>query len=85
EKGFIDSFASVTEEPDEHPTWRWPVGRGELTLRLDYIFHTRELKTVESKVLASRASDHSMVFSRLRWEAAEKPKAAHEGDRQAEP
>jgi endonuclease/exonuclease/phosphatase family metal-dependent hydrolase len=67
DKGFTDSFASVNENADQQPTWRWPVGRGELSLRLDYLFHTRHFRTLESRIVQSNASDHHLVVSRLEW------------------
>ena len=68
EKGFVDSFASVTEQPDSHRTWRWPLGRTELSARIDYLFHTRHLRTVESRTLEADSSDHLLVLSRLQWQ-----------------
>jgi endonuclease/exonuclease/phosphatase (EEP) superfamily protein YafD len=67
QNGFIDSFASVTEYPDNHPTWRWPTKHLELAARIDYIFHTGHLETIESTILDGGASDHRLVVSRLRW------------------
>ncbi len=70
-KAFIDSFASVTEQPDNHRTWHWPVGRTELSARIDYLFHTRHLRTVESRTVEADSSDHLLVVSRLQWQAGE--------------
>ncbi|MHC4983739.1 MAG: endonuclease/exonuclease/phosphatase family protein [Planctomycetota bacterium] len=69
EKGFIDSFASVTQEPDSHATWLWPGGRLAIAFRVDYIFHTKELETLESRVIESEGSDHYLVASELAWAA----------------
>jgi endonuclease/exonuclease/phosphatase family metal-dependent hydrolase len=66
-KGFVDSFASLTKNPDSHPTWHWLIGQAELSLRIDYIFHTRHVRTLESRILKSDASDHYLVVSRLQW------------------
>lgn len=66
-KGFADSFASVTKDPDSHCTWHWLIGQAEISLRIDYIFHTRHVRTVESRILESDASDHHLVVSRLQW------------------
>lgn len=66
-RGMIDSFATVEKDPDNQPSWHWPVGRGEIALRIDYIFHSPHFKTVESQILPSTASDHNPVISRLEW------------------
>jgi endonuclease/exonuclease/phosphatase family metal-dependent hydrolase len=66
-KGLVDSFASVTAEPEGHPTWRWPTRRLNLSGRIDYIFHTRRLRTAGSQVVESEASDHHLLVSRLEW------------------
>lgn len=65
ERGFVDSFAHVNENPESTPTWRWKLRQGELALRIDYIFHTEEFATRQSKVVESSASDHRLVVSRL--------------------
>jgi len=69
-RGLVASFAAVTKNPDSHITWRWPVGRGEIKLRIDYIFHSPELRTLKSRIIASAASDHRPVVSRLEWVGA---------------
>ncbi|NQT36646.1 MAG: endonuclease/exonuclease/phosphatase family protein [Planctomycetes bacterium] len=68
-KGFVDSFASVTEQPEKHPTWRWPTRHLALTARIDHIFHTRQIETIASRVIAKGASDHYLLVSRLQWSA----------------
>ncbi len=73
-QGFADSFASVTEQPDAHPTWHWRHGQTEWKYRLDYIFHTGDLATTASKVVPSEGSDHYLLVSRLAW-APQKSKA----------
>lgn len=64
-RGFTDSFASVTQAADGHPTWHWPLGDGELRFRIDYVFHTRHFKTQSSAILPSAASDHYLLVSEL--------------------
>lgn len=64
--GFVDSFASVTTNADQHGTWEVRRGDTRWQFRLDYIFHTPDLATVESRILSSAASDHQPVVSRLR-------------------
>jgi len=72
--GYADSFASVTAEADRHPTWGWTLKTGiPVSFRLDYVFHTPDLRTLSSRVIANRkASDHDILVSRLNW----KPKRA---------
>ena len=67
-KGLVDSFASVTDQPDTRVTWRWPTKLLELSGRIDYIFHTRQLRTVRSEIIPSTASDHHLLVSRLQWQ-----------------
>lgn len=62
---FIDSFASVTEQPNMTPTWRWPVGRLKIQFRIDYIFHSPHFRTTKSRVINTTGSDHSVVVSEL--------------------
>lgn len=69
-RGFIDSFASVTENSDRHATWRLQQPGMELGLRIDYIFHTADVRTVGSRVIPSKASDHDLVVSKLAWAKA---------------
>lgn len=66
EQGWVDSFASVTENADQHGTWRCRAGKNEWKLRIDFIFHSRDLRTLESRILPGGASDHYPVVSRLR-------------------
>lgn len=69
EKGFVDSFASVVQDPDSHRTWHWPLGKLEAAGRIDYIFHRRHFRTLASRNIDSEASDHLLVVSRLAWQA----------------
>lgn len=64
-KNLIDSFAAVTKDADLIPSWHWPASNGEYTYRLDYIFHSGEFKTKESRIIAAGPSDHYMVVSRM--------------------
>lgn len=65
EKGFVDSFASVTESPEMHPTWNNLGGKMNVRLRVDYIFHSAEVSTTESRCIPTDASDHFLVVSRV--------------------
>lgn len=64
-RGLVDSFAAVTEEPDQTPTWKWMVGRVPLRLRIDYVFHSSHFRTRQSRVIPAAGSDHSLVVSEL--------------------
>ncbi len=67
ERGFVDSFASVTANADQQGTIFYRSGENEWRFRIDYIFHTKELRTITSRILKSDASDHFPVVSRLVW------------------
>ena len=65
ERGLVDSFAQVHEEPDSHFTWHWPLKYGQWSLRIDYIFHSPHFATRKSSVLRSKGSDHYLLTSTL--------------------
>ncbi len=65
--GFTDSFASVTANADQQGTWRYRSGEPGWKFRIDYIFHTQDLRTLESRILQSEASDHYPLVSILDW------------------
>lgn len=65
EHGLVDSFAAVHDAPDFHPTWHWPTKYADLTLRIDYIFHTPSIRTLDSQVIKTDGSDHYLLVSRL--------------------
>lgn len=64
-KGFVDTFASAYENAEAHPTWSWPTKPLPLQLRIDYVFHTVHLKTLNAKVIRREGSDHSLVVAEL--------------------
>ncbi|MEQ9408202.1 MAG: endonuclease/exonuclease/phosphatase family protein [Fuerstiella sp.] len=64
--GYMDSFASVHDKPDAHPTWHWPTRPIPLRMRVDYIFHSVEFQTLTSQVIAPTGSDHSLLVSELK-------------------
>jgi endonuclease/exonuclease/phosphatase family metal-dependent hydrolase len=74
EKGFVDSFAAVTEKADEQVTWHWKRKGFDWHFRIDYIFHSKQFQTVESRIIKSEASDHYLTVSKLKWAPAENPK-----------
>lgn len=68
--GWIDSFAAVTPAADEHPTWHWPAGGGQLRFRIDYIFHSSHFETLSARVIPTTTSDHHLLVSRIRLRPA---------------
>jgi len=66
-RGFVDSFAAVTPKPDAHTTWHWNHHGTDLRFRIDYVFHSPEMRTLESRVVEAPSSDHKLVVSRLAW------------------
>ncbi|HUG92122.1 MAG TPA: endonuclease/exonuclease/phosphatase family protein, partial [Planctomycetaceae bacterium] len=67
QRGYVDSFAEALPDPDEHPTWRWPVGEDELKLRIDYIFRDARLRTRASRIIHNGASDHGLLVSEFEF------------------
>jgi len=70
-RGFVDSFAAVTEKPDAHTTWHWNHHGTDLRFRIDYVFHSPDMRTVGSRVVEAPSSDHALVVSRLEWADAD--------------
>jgi endonuclease/exonuclease/phosphatase family metal-dependent hydrolase len=74
-RGFADSAATADKGADHHPTWHAKLagGKGELRVRIDYIFHTKHLKTLRSRTIAAAGSDHYPVVSTLTWAPRKAP------------
>jgi endonuclease/exonuclease/phosphatase (EEP) superfamily protein YafD len=66
ELGFVDAYASVHDDADEHATWHWPTRLVTISLRIDYIFHTPHFVTSEARIIRRKGSDHSLVVAELR-------------------
>lgn len=66
-RGFVDSFAAVTPNPDAHVTWHWKYAGTDWRFRIDYVFHSAEIRTIESRLVDAPSSDHKLVVSRLGW------------------
>jgi len=66
-RGFVDSFAAVTPKPDAHTTWHWNHRGTDLRFRIDYVFHSPEMRTLGSRIVEAPSSDHKLVVSRLSW------------------
>jgi endonuclease/exonuclease/phosphatase family metal-dependent hydrolase len=79
--GFVDSFASVTEKPDSHVTWRWDYGGVDWRFRLDYVFHTKHFVTRASRVVEAISSDHDLVVSRLELTGKDPAPLPEKGER----
>ena len=67
ELGFVDAYASIHEEADNHATWHWPTRALPLALRIDYIFHTRHFVATEATVIRREGSDHSLLVAELKF------------------
>jgi endonuclease/exonuclease/phosphatase family metal-dependent hydrolase len=63
---YIDSQGEVADVASDR-TWRWRWDGREVSLRLDYVFHSPSLATVAAEVLELGPSDHFPVVSTLRW------------------
>jgi endonuclease/exonuclease/phosphatase family metal-dependent hydrolase len=67
ESGLMDSFASVTDNADSHSTWQWPFGNSKIRFRIDYIFHSDHFRTVSSKIIPTKGSDHFLTVSEIEY------------------
>lgn len=63
--GFVDSFAAVTQKPDNTHTLHFSILGFQVGRRVDFIFHDRSFETTESHVVSGRPSDHDPVVSVL--------------------
>ena len=69
-RGYVDSLGSFSKNSKEtrRPnTWHWFWRGTQWRFCLDYIFHTKHIKTDTCRVIASKASDHYLVVSGLSW------------------
>ena len=76
QQGLIDSFAAVTRNPDTHATWHWPGNPIVQRLRIDYLFHSKDIRTLACRILQSEASDHFLQVSELTWKPTTRPAPA---------
>jgi endonuclease/exonuclease/phosphatase (EEP) superfamily protein YafD len=65
DKGYIDSFAAVNEEPDKQISWHWKYKGIEYRFRIDHIFHSPHWRTLSSRIEPQGPSDHYPIVSRL--------------------
>ncbi|TWU02634.1 endonuclease/exonuclease/phosphatase family protein [Stieleria varia] len=78
EKGLVDAYAANHDEADTHPTWSWPTQPLPLLLRIDYIFHSRHFRSIDSKIIHREGSDHSLVVAELEFASPErKPESSN--------
>ncbi len=66
-RDFKDSFAEANPDKTQATTWHWAWRGTEVKFRFDYIFPSRDFRTLESRIIPSKASDHDLVVSRLGW------------------
>ncbi len=66
-RGYTDSYAAGNLLPNFASTIRFRLGGVNVGLRIDHIFHTRDFRTLRSRILPSKGSDHSLVVSDLAW------------------
>jgi endonuclease/exonuclease/phosphatase family metal-dependent hydrolase len=66
-RGLVDSFASVTPDPDAQTTWHWRYAGADWRFRIDYVFHSADMRTIASRLIEAPSSDHKLVVSRLGW------------------
>ncbi|MCA9055848.1 MAG: endonuclease/exonuclease/phosphatase family protein [Planctomycetaceae bacterium] len=65
DRGYLDSFAGTVNGPDAHPTWHWSTRLGDVSFRIDYIFHSPDWRTTDSQVIRTSGSDHFLLVSSL--------------------
>lgn len=63
--GLTDSFAAANVDADTQPTWTWPTRPLPISLRIDYIFHSKHFSTDASTIIRRDGSDHALVVSEL--------------------
>jgi len=70
EKEYRDAFRSPSEDETDDggpATWRFDSQLGPIRLRIDYVFHSRELVVERGLVVSDTGSDHSLVIAQLGW------------------
>lgn len=69
-KGFVDSLAAADPKAAKSPTWHGKFGGADYQYHLDYIYHDKQFKTLESRIVPGEGSDHYMVMSKLELPAS---------------
>jgi endonuclease/exonuclease/phosphatase (EEP) superfamily protein YafD len=67
DRGFIDSFSSVATSAADSTTHHFTIAGLHLSRRIDFIFHTPDLRTLSSQIVTGGLSDHDLVVSTLEW------------------
>ena len=75
-RGFVDAVAAVHNQPDALPTWQGRFQGREMRLRIDYVFHTAQFRTLAAGVLTAEGSDHFPLVATLTWAAPAGPAGA---------
>jgi endonuclease/exonuclease/phosphatase family metal-dependent hydrolase len=63
--GLVDSYAAVHSNERRVATHRAEIFGISVARRIDYIFHSREFRTVDSERIPGEPSDHDMIRSTL--------------------
>jgi endonuclease/exonuclease/phosphatase (EEP) superfamily protein YafD len=66
-RGLVDSARSVCNGADDVATQHFSVLGRSFGRRIDFIFHSTEFRTAESRVVRGDPSDHDIVVSSLQW------------------
>ena len=66
-RGLVDSARSVCNDADAVATHHLRVLGRSFGRRIDFIFHSSEFRTAESRVVRGDPSDHDIVVSSLQW------------------
>ncbi len=66
-RGLVDSFAAVTPPGEWPATHHFTLAGFRLGKRIDFIFHSLDLRTLDSRVVPGTPSDHDVVVSTLQW------------------
>jgi endonuclease/exonuclease/phosphatase family metal-dependent hydrolase len=67
DRGYVDSLASQVEDADDLETHHFTAAGIDWGDRIDFIFHTPDLRTLDSRIVGGRPSDHDIVVSTLEW------------------
>jgi endonuclease/exonuclease/phosphatase (EEP) superfamily protein YafD len=70
-RGLVDGFDAVAENDEDGATHHFSIAGLRVNGRIDFVFHTPDLRTLDSRVLRGGPSDHDPVVSTLEWETAE--------------
>jgi len=67
-RGFVDSYAAEAgAAADDTVTHRFSLAGAEFGGRIDFIFHSADLRTLDSRIVAGTPSDHDLLMSSLEW------------------